>query len=290
MKRKLTILAVLLIAHVSTTSQESLPDLARRIKPSVVTVVAVGRGRVISKSGSGFFVEQPTSTSDRPTEDVATFARRVKRKFADYADLSDEELVQRLLSKYPEYRSRVRPRFQLSEHNPRIIRLKNVAKGSLVVTNWHVIENAKSVSVKALDGHSYSVVSIVAFSVDGDLAVLETNAPIGSYAALEIATAFPDEGDRVIVIGNPLGLLEGSVSDGIVSALRPLKNAGTVLQITAPVSPGSSGSPVLNMRGKVVGVAAFGLARGQNLNFAMPWYTLARLLSADDPLGLYTDN
>jgi S1-C subfamily serine protease len=289
-KRNLMVFAVMVFACDSTISQESLPDLARRIKPSVVTVVAVGRRRALSKSGSGFFVEQPPSANDLPTEDVVTFARRVKRKVVDYADVSDEDLVLRLLSKYPEYRKRVKPYFQFNERNPRIIRLENVAKGSLVVTNWHVISNSKSVSVKTLDGHSYSVVRIVAFSVDGDLALLETAAPTGNYAALEVATAFPREGERVFVIGNPLGSLEGSISDGIISALRPLPNAGTVLQITAPVSTGSSGSPVINMYGKVVGVATFGLVRGQNPNFAMPWYTLARLLSTDDPLGLYTDN
>jgi S1-C subfamily serine protease len=91
-----------------------------------------------------------------------------------------------------------------------------------------------------------------------------------------------------LVVGSPLGVLEGSLFDGIISSLRKIPKIGTVLQITAPVSPGSSGSPVINTEGKVTGVVTSQLTQGQNLNFAMPWLTLARLLSPEDPLGLYT--
>jgi S1-C subfamily serine protease len=93
----------------------------------------------------------------------------------------------------------------------------------------------------------------------------------------------------VLVVGNPYGLFEGSLSDGIISSLRDFPHVGRVLQITAPVSPGNSGGPVVNMSGQVVGVVTFGLKQGQNLNFAMPWFTLARLLSHDDPFGLFEE-
>ncbi len=73
------------------------------------------------------------------------------------------------------------------------------------------------------------------------------------------------EGQKVLVIGNPEGL-QGTVSDGIISAFR---DNGTYIQITAPVSPGSSGSPVLDEAGQVIGMATLVYREGQNLNFAI---------------------
>lgn len=86
------------------------------------------------------------------------------------------------------------------------------------------------------------------------------------------------------MIGNPFGL-EGTVADGIVSAVRDVSDFGRIIQITAPISPGSSGSPVVNMKGEVVGVATFQLMEGQNLNFAIPSERIANLeLNRGKPL------
>jgi serine protease Do len=78
----------------------------------------------------------------------------------------------------------------------------------------------------------------------------------------------------VIVIGSPLGSLSGTVSDGIVAAIR---HGGDLIQITAPISHGSSGSPVLNDQGKLTGVAVAGIEEGQNLNFAISAVYVSRL-------------
>jgi S1-C subfamily serine protease len=71
--------------------------------------------------------------------------------------------------------------------------------------------------------------------------------------------------------------LEGSVSNGIVSAVREISGYGKIIQITAPISPGSSGSPVVNMRGQVIGVATLQAAEGQSLNFAVPSERISQL-------------
>jgi S1-C subfamily serine protease len=68
---------------------------------------------------------------------------------------------------------------------------------------------------------------------------------------ISIVATSSEVGERVIVIGNPLGL-EQTVSDGIVWAVRKIPNFGRIIQITAPISPGSSGSPVVNMQGEVI--------------------------------------
>ncbi len=86
---------------------------------------------------------------------------------------------------------------------------------------------------------------------------------------LSLAEKKPEVGEKIFVIGNPLGL-DLTVSDGIVSAIRKLEPFGQVIQITCPVSPGSSGSPVLNMNREVIGIASFQIVDGQNLNFTIP--------------------
>ncbi len=80
--------------------------------------------------------------------------------------------------------------------------------------------------------------------------------------------AIPEIGERIYAIGNPKGL-SGTFSEGIVSGVRNLQ-LSQELQITAPISPGSSGGPVLNSRGQVIGVAYASYSEGQNLNFAIP--------------------
>jgi tetratricopeptide (TPR) repeat protein len=83
-----------------------------------------------------------------------------------------------------------------------------------------------------------------------------------------------------VVIGNPFGL-EGSVSNGIVSAVREISGYGKIIQITAPISPGSSGSPVVNMFGQVIGVASLQAEEGQSLNFAVPAERISHLKIGD---------
>src|SRR5262249_3421737 len=81
-------------------------------------------------------------------------------------------------------------------------------------------------------------------------------------------------GDEVYVVGNPEGL-EGTFSQGIISSLR----GNDYIQITAPISHGSSGGPVLNKNGEVIGVAVGLIEEGQNLNFAIPVSKLTQLLN-----------
>lgn len=139
-----------------------------------------------------------------------------------------------------------------------------------VVTNLHVIEGARRAEVKTLDGKGriYAVDGVLASDEEGDLALLGVTVPAERAHAVEVSSLLPEEGERVFVIGNPLRL-EGSISDGIVSAVREVPNLGRIIQITAPVSHGNSGSPLFNMRGQVVGVVTIKVTNGQNINLAM---------------------
>jgi len=109
---------------------------------------------------------------------------------------------------------------------------------------------------------------LLATDEEGDLALLSVDMPPDRPRASELSSVLPDEGEQIVVIGNPLKL-EGSVTDGIVSAVREVPNVGKILQITAPISHGNSGSPVFNMKGEVVGVVTVKVTNGQNINLAI---------------------
>jgi tetratricopeptide (TPR) repeat protein len=137
-----------------------------------------------------------------------------------------------------------------------------------IVTNHHVLEGAYLATVKTSSGMEYPVEGIIAKNADADIVKLVANIPDANITFLKLSEIVPSEGQDIVVIGNPLGL-ESTVSAGIVSAVRDIPAFGKILQITAPISPGSSGSPVVNMKGEVIGIATFVFKKGQNLNFAI---------------------
>ncbi len=145
-----------------------------------------------------------------------------------------------------------------------------------VITNYHVLQGATRAMIKTNDGREYPVEKILAEDKAGDLIQVAVKIPKEAVRPLPIMTTLPEVGEKIIVIGTPLGL-DKTVSDGIVSAVREIPGFGRIVQLTAPISPGSSGSPVINMKGGVIGVATFFIVAGQNLNFAIPGERIARL-------------
>jgi len=151
-----------------------------------------------------------------------------------------------------------------------------IAKNGDLITNYHVLHRAGRSKVKLSSGEEYEVKKVVAEDPDGDLVRVSVDIPEEKVDPLPVSPAPPRVGEKVVVIGTPLGLAQ-TVSDGIVSAIREVAGFGKIMQITAPISPGSSGSPVLNMKGEVVGVVTFLLVAGQNLNFAIPGDRIAQM-------------
>jgi len=149
--------------------------------------------------------------------------------------------------------------------------------GGRVVTNAHVLQGAVSAEVFDSQGQLISTTDYAeALGRSVDLAVLP---PVtGVHPILALAPDLPDAGMRVLVFGAPEGL-SNTVSEGIISAVRTLDTA-TTLQITAPISHGSSGGPVVRMDGVVLGVSVATLASGQNLNFAVPARDVLTLLGS----------
>lgn len=154
-----------------------------------------------------------------------------------------------------------------------------------IVTNLHVIAGAEDIEVTLLDGTELPVREITAVDPDRDLAIVKVDAgrtlptlPIGNSDEVSA-------GDPVIAIGNPLGVLDYTVSDGIISSVRPITTSLTVLQITAPISQGSSGGPLFNSYGEVIGVVRAFIGEGQNLNFGIPSNYLYPLMARNEGLS-----
>jgi tetratricopeptide (TPR) repeat protein len=136
----------------------------------------------------------------------------------------------------------------------------------VIVTNYHVIRDAKEINVKMRDGAIYPVNYIIYYDANRDLCLFKIDArnlpviPLGDSNALQI-------GEKIYVIGNPLGL-EYTFSDGMLSGMRDFQSV-KLLQFTAPISPGNSGGPILNSQGQAIGVVTSFMKEGQNLNFAL---------------------
>jgi hypothetical protein len=157
-----------------------------------------------------------------------------------------------------------------------------VVKDGIVATNLHVVEGASRGYAKLADRKDkFKVSGTVGTDAARDivlLAVEDLKAPALTLGdSNQVAV-----GDAVYAVGNPRGL-EGTFSAGIISSIRKVGD-DSLLQITAPISPGSSGGPVVNSKGEAVGVSVATFKGGQNLNFAIPSSYLTTLMATPTKL------
>jgi len=150
-----------------------------------------------------------------------------------------------------------------------------------IATNLHVVQGAARGYAKLVGQKAkHDIEGVTAVDAVRDLVVLKISVsrlqalPLGNSGAVQV-------GESVYAVGNPQGL-EGTFSQGIVSSIRDV-GTDKLLQITAPISPGSSGGPVLNGKGEVIGVSVATFRGGQNLNFAIPSIYLKELLTKLGP-------
>ncbi len=143
-----------------------------------------------------------------------------------------------------------------------------ISSSGIGITNFHVLEGAYGGKIKDVNGKYYRIIKIVDYNPKYDLIKFKVdNQTPTKY--LPLSSTVPIQGEQVISYSSPLGIFENTVSTGIVSSVRKMTGYESVIQITAPISHGSSGSPILNSRGQVIGVATFGYDEGQSLNFAV---------------------
>ena len=170
-----------------------------------------------------------------------------------------------------------------------------LAKEGLVATNLHVVAGSADIKIKLHDGTPYQVVEIVSLDPGRDLAILRIK-PTKPLPTLRLGDSDAmTAGDKIVAIGNPLGVFDYSVSSGLVSSVRAVCDASEarcppgglkLLQISAPISQGSSGGPLFNQFGEVVGVTTLIVAAGQSINFAVPGNYLKPLVARPGAISL----
>ncbi len=150
-----------------------------------------------------------------------------------------------------------------------------VTYNGAILTNAHVVKDAYSALVIA-ETDTFRLVTVWLRDKERDLALISIPTRDSTIPAVLAESTVFRPGTRVVAIGNPLGL-EKTVSDGLISAIRTV-NGVELIQITAPISPGSSGGPLLDMFGQVIGVTTSTFQEGQNLNFAVSINTILNFI------------
>lgn len=158
---------------------------------------------------------------------------------------------------------------------------------NIIATNYHVIEGAFEASCYSNNSSTkYKIDGYLAADKSVDLVLLKVSGL--NKPKLNFATETVSPGQKIYVMGSPKGL-PATISDGIISGMRDFEGY-KLIQMTAPISPGSSGGPVLNSKGQLIGISVSQLTDGQNLNFAIPKSYLEVLLQfkKDEPIDIST--
>lgn len=161
-------------------------------------------------------------------------------------------------------------------------RAKPVVQGSgffiapdRIVTNLHVIKHASLIRIRTFAGKTITVQTVVATDASSDLALLQMNAPC-TDTTLQVEDTTPVEGESIIVVSNPQAS-HWKITRGQLGPIWEFEGTGRRMQITASILPGSSGGPVLNQQGHVIGIAAMHTGSADDLNFAVPAESLKAL-------------
>ncbi len=143
-----------------------------------------------------------------------------------------------------------------------------ISEDGLLLTNYHVIHNARVFKVKTHDGKVYEVSKVISYDIKKDIAVLKVNSSNRKFSYLDITEELPKTGEAVWALGSSLGLT-GTFSSGIVSYVNRVVDGVNFIQSTAPISAGNSGGPLVNEKGYVIGINSASYTEGQNLNLAV---------------------
>ncbi|WP_088188285.1 cell wall-binding repeat-containing protein [Desulfosporosinus sp. FKA] len=148
-----------------------------------------------------------------------------------------------------------------------------------IVTNYQLIKNADSAKVTTKDGKSYAVTKVLAYDSNQDIALLKIDAAGLPAVTLGDSNSI-STGDKIYALGNTSGT-DDTMSDGIVSTKSELVNEASFIQISAPISKGTSGGALVNEQGEVIGTTTVNVTDGQNFYLAMPSNSLKPLLTQD---------
>ena len=142
----------------------------------------------------------------------------------------------------------------------------------IAVTNFHVIRGIYSAAITMTDGSKHKVEKVIGYDEEKDIAILKIEG--SGFDALRLGDSDKIvSGEKVYAIGSPKGL-ENTISEGIISSTSREINGQKMIQITTPISDGSSGGALFNSKCQVIGITTGGISDGQNLNLAVPINTM----------------
>jgi Trypsin-like peptidase domain len=162
-----------------------------------------------------------------------------------------------------------------------------VSAEGAILTNYHVVAHTKQATVRLANEDAYDTVDVLEVDKRKDIALIKIKGFGLPYLKLGRSQDV-EVGETIYSLSNPLGVFQNTLSQGIVSGIRP-GDGYKYFQISAPISHGSSGGPIFNSRGEVIGIAVATLEEGQNLNFAVPIdYARGMVISMGSPKPLAT--
>ncbi|OPY69855.1 MAG: putative periplasmic serine endoprotease DegP-like precursor [Syntrophorhabdaceae bacterium PtaU1.Bin034] len=218
----------------------SFADLAEAVKPAVVNISTVSTVKIPGNPFQFFFGQGGKS------QDSGEFDAFLKKFFGD---IPDRELKQRSLGSG-------------------VI----IDKVGYILTNYHVVQRAADITVRLTDGREFKA-KVIGRDSKSDLSLIKISSPAQDLPVLPLGDSDRMRvGDWVLAVGNPFGLAH-TVTQGIISATGRVIGTGpydNFLQTDAPVNPGNSGGPLVNLRGEVVGITTAIVATGQGIGFAIP--------------------
>jgi serine protease Do len=222
--------------HDITGMVPSFADLAESITPAVVNISTVSTVKIPGNPFQFFFGQQERGQLDD-----------YLRKF--FGDIPERELKQRSLGSG-------------------VI----IDRMGYILTNYHVVQRAEEITVRLSDGREFKA-KVIGRDSKTDLSLIKVSSPAQNLPFLPLGDSDKMRvGDWVLAVGNPFGLAH-TVTSGIISATGRVIGTGpydNFLQTDAPVNPGNSGGPLVNLRGEVVGVTTAIVATGQGIGFAIP--------------------
>lgn len=222
-----------------TTPLPSFADLAEAVKPAVVNISTVSTVKLPGNPFQFFF----GSRNDDKDGQFDEFLRKF------FGDIPEREMKQKSLGSG-------------------VI----IDKTGYILTNYHVVQRAQDITVRLTDGREFKA-KVIGRDSRSDLSLIKIASPAGDLPVLPLGDSDKMRvGDWVLAIGNPFGLAH-TVTQGIISATGRVIGTGpydNFLQTDAPVNPGNSGGPLVNLKGEVVGITTAIVATGQGIGFAIP--------------------
>ncbi len=214
----------------------SFAELAENVTPAVVNISTISTVKIPGNPFQFFFGQQDRGQLDN-----------YLRKF--FGDIPERELKQRSLGSG-------------------VI----IDKTGYILTNYHVVQKADDITVRLADGREFKA-KVIGRDSKTDLSLIKISSPTQDLPVLPIGDSDKMRvGDWVLAVGNPFGLAH-TVTSGIISATGRVIGTGpydNFIQTDAPVNPGNSGGPLVNLRGEVVGITTAIVATGQGIGFAIP--------------------